>query len=58
MVTLAGVRVIEMLMQSSTNKIVLLPALPESWADGKVQVFVLVAGLSSIWNGKIEKLYH
>ena len=29
--------VIEMLMQSSTNKIVLLPALPESWADGKVQ---------------------
>lgn len=26
-----------MLMQSSTNKIVLLPALPESWADGKVQ---------------------
>lgn len=29
--------VIEMLMQSSTNKIVLLPALPESWADGSVQ---------------------
>ncbi|MEQ2607402.1 glycosyl hydrolase family 95 catalytic domain-containing protein [Barnesiella intestinihominis] len=29
--------VIEMLMQSSTNKIVLLPALPESWADGRVQ---------------------
>ena len=29
--------VIEMLMQSSTNKIVLLPALPEAWADGKVQ---------------------
>lgn len=29
--------VIEMLMQSSTNKIVLLPALPESWANGKVQ---------------------
>ncbi len=29
--------VIEMLMQSSTNKIVLLPALPESWADCKVQ---------------------
>ena len=28
---------IEMLMQSSTNKIVLLPALPEAWADGKVQ---------------------
>jgi len=32
-----GSGVIEMLMQSSTNKIVLLPALPESWADGKVQ---------------------
>ena len=29
--------VIEMLMQSSSNKIVLLPALPEAWADGKVQ---------------------
>lgn len=29
--------VIEMLMQSSTNKIVLLPATPESWADGSVQ---------------------
>lgn len=29
--------VIEMLMQSSTNKIVLLPAMPESWADGSVQ---------------------
>lgn len=29
--------VIEMLMQSSTNKIVLLSALPESWADGRVQ---------------------
>ena len=29
--------VIEMLMQSSSNRIVLLPALPESWADGKVQ---------------------
>ena len=29
--------VIEMLMQSSTNKIVLLPALPESWDDGRVQ---------------------
>ena len=49
--------VIEMLMQSSTNKIVLLPALPESWADGKVQG-ICARGLSSIWNGKIEKLYH
>ena len=41
--------VIEMLMQSSSNKIVLLPALPEAWADGKVQGICARGGSGTCW---------
>lgn len=49
--------VIEMLMQSDTNSITLLPALPDEWAEGKVSGICARGGftVSMTWKDKAVK---